>query len=385
MQFVKFGWQRGGVGHVSESAADLTADLAAFGLANVRTGLAQRHILGQTGQRFENIEANAPVFERVTIAGREHLGLVVQPAATPLVENSSNLEGWSTTGSPTVVYTASGGLAGAGYTTITGTGSAWTVSKALTSTSGARSSRVRCFAPAANSSAITLSQDGGSTTSTVTADSQDTIHTGVVLGPQTTSDPTLRVAGSGTDTVIIYDFQHGKASAPYKWLRPQGDTPAGVGATTVSKVVSPAEIRLAIVYRHVRGASDSFAFDFGEGTNTNRCAIYNPSSGTDIRFYTKTSGGTVESILGVTSSSLIMIEAEWTATNVRARLNKGSWVAQSSRAVPTFTRMDIGTRTGGNNEVNHPIAAIRDDAGTLLGPAGTTWNETAMAAFEATL
>ena len=386
---LRFGSRGGGaVGASPLSATQLRSDLAAFGFAITRSGSKHSQTLDTGLSGVEGIGADTFTFERVTIGNRDHLGLLVMPSATPLVSNSNNLSGWSTTGSPSVVYTASGGLNNAGYTTITGTGGAWTVSNALTSTSGNRTSRVRCFAPGSNAGAITLSQDNGSTTATVTEDSQDTIDRGVALTAQTSTNPTLQVAGSGTDTVIIYDFQHGKpvSGVPaYKWHAPQAGSRAVVGADLINKTYGDdlTDIDISILFKAPPTTNLRYVLAFNNFSANADPMIGIRSISGNIGTYRGSGGVTTATIVSsFTPGQLYLLDMQANATHFRVRERGGSW--QGLGAIPSGVRQFLVGQLGTTVTLDVPIAAMQDNNGNVFGSAGT-WNAPALTDFEATL
>ena len=380
---LQFGSRGGGGGGAAPlAAAQLRTDLAALGFTVTRSGVRQSHTL-DAGLGFESISANVAAFERVTIGSRQHLGLISFPGSTPLVADSNNLTGWSVTGAPSVVYTASGGLDGAGYTTITGTGSAWTVSKALTDASGNRTSRVRYGSA---SGTVTLSQDGGSTTTAATTGSIKD----VALPAQTSSNPTLRVAGGASDSIIIYDFQHGKpaSGAPaYKWYVPQGVTPAAVGADTIIRTLPapPASIDFEILFRTGGGETATMVAlalgNSGSGGTERLIIDWIPGSGGQVRIYTKSSGNLVATrAAGV----LVLVRVRWTGTAFTYNFDNGS---DNNATIETLALQDfarIGHRATGDHFFA-PIVSMRDRVGTVLGAAGTIYNAPALADYEASL
>ena len=112
-----FGLQFGSRGGGADPTALNEGRLTALGITTLRAGSAQRvNLPGGAISAYETVAANKPLWQPVTVAGRQYLALMVQDGSTPLVASSNNLSGWSTTGSPSVVYTASGGLGGGGYT-----------------------------------------------------------------------------------------------------------------------------------------------------------------------------------------------------------------------------------------------------------------------------
>ena len=369
---LQFGSRGGGADPTALNEGRLTA----LGITTLRAGSAQRvNLPGGAISAYETVAANKPLWQPVTVAGRQYLALMVQDGSTPLVASSNNLSGWSTTGSPSVVYTASGGLGGGGYTTVTGTGGAWTVSKAITDASGNRGSLIRCYAPDANADPILLSQDAGSTTVAITEGSFQEVR----LASQTTANPTLRVSGGGTDSVVIYDFQHGKLAAgahPFRRHVPQGVTPAAAGATThlVTAGSGITEVDVTLLITQPTTGSGSVApriFAVDNPSTSNRMIDCYLSSANKLQMFgfNAAAGIAVNHISSstISGSDLYLIRYKYNQSVAQAWLNGVQEInVVPSGTIISETRIELGGWSSAP-KIGAGLVGIRDNNGQIFG------------------
>jgi hypothetical protein len=399
MQFARFGrlgWGQGRGGGGGDPTALTPELLTALGITTTRTGAAQGHLLATSpGQGFEAVAANEPIFERGTIAGIPVRGLLVQGASNPLVTRSNDLSNavWTKTNA-TVEQQASGGVADAPWSLVTGTAANWSVTRTLTRSSAVRKTRWRIEAPETNVGDITVSHNGGSTRITVTPGSfQD-----IALAEYTGADPTFELRGTNSgDTVRHYDVQHEESAAgipAFKWHPVQGASNANVGAGSEFRTLAlaPTAFDVSFVIKMGLVFTSQYLFFIGTSITANFIEMYFTAP-YRAAIRSRNNSGTIFSTLTANNTFSLgetgLIRLIFSGTTFTLYLD-GNQVAQitDSQGIAAGTpEFHIGNRIGAALPLHGdtPVLAFRDTGGQLLGTAGAGWNIQALEAYEASL
>ena len=270
------------------------------------------------------------------------------------------------------------------HSRITATGAGATAARTITLASGVNAARARVEAAGTNSGDVLISQDGGSTQITATPGSFEDIELAAFTG----SNPGLEIeiTDSG-DIVDVYDFQHDRPAAgvpAYMWHTLQGGTPAAAGADAILDTITPpATVDLTFVVETppVHASATFTLFTLYEVASTNdRLQVYFANGS----YYLRKNAGTNQAIVaGKAAGDLVKIDVQWDGSNIRARADGGAWASVAYEAIHAFDRFAIGHDHAPAGHFCAAIASVKDNAGTIWGEAGATWNSTALADYEA--
>lgn len=243
------------------------------------------------------------------------------------------------------------------HSLVTATGDNATVTRALTSSETARTSRLIGDA----TGTVTLSQDNGSNTEAVPS------SFGVLdLPTQTTANPTLRLAlATSGDTCRVYDWQHFTGTA-YRFLRPSGASAPTVGdhAIRATLAEAPATVDMTFLVENPPSSGTYVLMTLYESGDTNArlqllCV--------DGDFIVRKNASTDETIaVGVPSGELSQIDVQWTDSVIQARRNAGAWATLTYETIHDFNRFDLGHDHTPANHYGAAIVAIIDNAETIL-------------------
>lgn len=387
-----FGWSRGGGAHTNPAlpaeGSALASSLASFGFTTNRNALTQRQTIGVTGQGYENIGPNQPTFERITIDGREHLALFTNPASTPYVPYSNAIDNAAWTKSDcTVEFVESGGVGDEGYSIVTATADNATFSIPITDASAMRTALFRGRAPTANVGAVKISQDNGSTQTTLAKGPIQEI----TIAAATTTDPTIHceIASSG-DSVVVYDYQGQRGAYPAKWQRPKGATLAATPADWINKSVSVATFDFEIVFSTPATFIEQHLFHGWNSSNGRRTAdIYLQANGY-IGFYSQIADGNIwyfkANIKALAASSVYKMRLVVDSGVFQFYVDDILVDSATPTDLPTTADLlTLGSNIYGSATLGPSIVAVKDISGTIFGTAGATWNPQAYAAFNRTI
>ena len=346
------------------------AILAALGFTYTRTGeVYGRRAPGGPGNYVRHA-TNDPELDFTEVDGKNYPSLIVRGAATPLVSYSADLTNaaWTKTDCSAELVTGSLESAAApnGHSLVTATANNATVTRQLTRASANRNTRWKIKAPVTNIGDVKISQDGGSTSTTLTPGEFADIE----LGEQTSANPTiwLQLTNDG-DTVEHYDVQMAELAAgtPVPNFVPQGATPVATGAALLERTLlaPPDEVDVSVLFQAPATLTgERYLFEVSKDAS-NRASVAFLAD--DVRFQNHVTANELVSVGSVSASDVAMVDAQISASLSRSRLDLGDWKSTATARIPSdISRLTIGSYLSGLFPFGGGIVSVRDNNGQLL-------------------